>query len=333
MQTRRNICFLFLCLLLAAMFITDICFGSVSMHIREVWAVFSGQSTNEISREIILNLRLPRAITAIIAGVALSVSGLLMQTLFRNPLADPYILGVSSGATFGVALVIMAGTLSGVYVASQWGTAVAAVCGASVVLLIVLAVSFKIRDSVSLLIVGIMLSSIAGALVNIIQNYSNPDALKLFIVWTLGSLSAVSWHHMGALLAMVIPGFVIAFALTKTLNGLLLSEDYARSLGISIPLTRFLIILATGLMAGGVTAFTGPIAFVGVAVPHIARGLMQSADHRIVFPCTALCGANLLLICDLISKTTSHNLPISTVSALFGAPVIIWIILNQKHHE
>ena len=331
MQTHRSICFIVLCLLLVAMFITDICFGSVSMRISDVWAALSGQSTDEISREIILNLRLPRAITAVIAGIALSVAGLLMQTLFRNPLADPYILGVSSGATFGVAMTIMAGTLTGVYVTSQWATATAAVCGASVVLLIVLAVSFKIRDSISLLIVGIMLSSIAGALVNIIQNYSNPDALKLFIVWTLGSLSAVSWQQMGALLAMVVPGLIIAFALIKTLNGLLLSENYARSLGISIPLTRFLIILATGLMAGGVTAFTGPIAFVGVAVPHIARGLLQSANHRSVMPCTALCGANLLLICDLISKTTTHNLPISTVSALFGAPVIIWIILNQKH--
>ena len=207
---------------------------------------------------------------------------------------------------------------------------VAACIGASLVLLLVLAVSRRVKSNVSLLIVGLMFGSIAGALVSLLQNFANPDALKLFIVWTLGSLSSVSWSDMQILLPILLIGIVLVLCVLKPLNGLMLGEDYARGLGINVPRTRLLIVLATGLLAGGVTAFCGPIAFIGVAVPHIARGLFRSSNHRITLPASALIGACLLLLCDVLCSLFTYPLPISTVSALFGAPMIIWIILKNK---
>lgn len=294
--------------------------------------MFGGEA-NSITREIITNIRIPKAITAILAGAGLSVSGLMMQTLFRNPLAGPYILGVSSGATLGVAAVMMSGTLLGIALQNEWLIITAAIIGALSVLLLVLGVSFRIRNAVSLLIIGIMFGNIAGALVNVMQNYSNPDSLKLFIIWTFGSLSAVTWEQMLFLVPITVIGLLLALALVKPLNGFLLGENYARGLGISIKRIRLLIVISTGLLAGGITAFTGPIAFIGVAIPHIARGLFQTSNHRIILPASALCGACLLLVCDVISQLFTYPLPISTVSALFGAPVIIWIILRKKSNN
>ncbi|HOR39319.1 MAG TPA: iron ABC transporter permease, partial [Paludibacteraceae bacterium] len=256
---------------------------------------------------------------------------LMMQTLFRNPLADPYILGVSSGASLGTALVVMAsGFLPFSFVGNGWALIISAIVGAALVLLIVLFVSFRVNDIVSLLIVGIMFGTIAAALVSIIQNFSNPDAIKLFLMWTFGSLSAVTWNYLQILLPVVLVGIGIAFFLQKRLDGLLLGENYARGLGIPISQTRSLIILATGLLAGGITAFTGPIAFVGVAVPHIARGIFQTSSHKILLPACMLVGAALLMICDIITQIPDYTLPVNTISALFGAPVIIWIILRRK---
>ena len=276
-------------------------------------------------------IRLPKAITAILAGASLSVAGLIMQTLFRNPLAGPYTLGVSSGASLGVALLTMLGTLLSTihFPLSTLGLPIAAVIGASLVLLLVLAVSKRVTSNVSLLIVGMMFGSIAGALVSLLQNFANPDALKLFIVWTLGSLSSVGWSDMQAMLPVLLLGMALVLCVLKPLNGLLLGEDYARGLGINVQRTRLLIVLATGLLAGGVTAFCGPIAFIGVAVPHMARGIFRSSNHRITMPASALIGACLLLVCDVLCSLFTYPLPISTVSALFGAPVIIWIILKK----
>jgi iron complex transport system permease protein len=206
----------------------------------------------------------------------------------------------------------------------------AAVIGASLVLLLVLAVSHRITSNVSLLIVGMMFGAIAGALVSLLQNFANPDALKLFIVWTLGSLSSVGWDDMSVLLPILLLGAFFVLLALKPLNGLLLGEDYARGLGINVSRTRLFIVLATGLLAGGVTAFCGPIAFIGVAVPHIARGIFNTSNHRITVPASALIGACLLLVCDILCSLFIYPLPISTVSALFGAPVIIWIILKNK---
>ena len=265
--------------------------------------------------------------------MAVSVSGLLMQTLFRNPLAGPYVLGVSSGASLGVAVYILAGGfLPLAFLQSGWGLVVSAVLGAVLVLLLVLSVSFKIRDSVTLLIVGMMFGQIASSVVSVLQNISNPDSLKLFVVWTFGDLSAVTWSYMKAMIPIVGIGLLIVFLIQKPLNVLLLGENYARALGVSVVKIRLLIIIATALLAGGVTAFTGPIAFIGLAVPHMVRLLWKTSDHKITIPASLLTGANILLICDLLSQSTLNGyvLPINAISSLVGAPVIIWIILRKR---
>ena len=331
MKSRSFLIFSALSLLTLGLFLADLAWGSIHISLQEIMSVFFGKGDTGINSEILLNFRLPKAITAILAGASLSVAGLMMQTLFRNSLADPYILGVSSGASLGVALVMMAASVLPVaFVSSGWALIVAAVIGASVVLALVVGVSFRIQNAVSLLIVGLMFGTIAGSIVSVLQNFSNPDAIKLFVMWTFGSLSAVTWTYMQVLFPVSILGLGMAFFLQKRLDGLLLGENYARSLGISIVGTRFLIVIATGLLAGGITAFTGPIAFVGVAIPHIARGIFKTSSHKILMPATVLCGASLILFCDIISQLPAYTLPINTISALFGAPIIIWIILKRK---
>lgn len=317
-------------LITTALFLTDLAWGSITISLPELIQVFQGKGDN-LHSEILLNFRLPKAITATLTGAALSVAGLMMQTLFRNALAEPYILGVSSGAGLGVALATMASAfLPAFLINSGWATIIAAIIGGAIVLLLVLGVSFRIQSAISLLIVGIMFGTIAGAIVNVLQNFSNPDAVKLFVMWTFGSLSAVTWTYMQVLFPVIILGLTLTIFLHKRLDILLLGENYARGLGISVIRTRFLIILATGLLAGGITAFTGPIAFVGVAIPHIARGIFKTSVHRVLIPATMLCGAALLLACDIISQLPSFTLPINTISSLFGAPIILWIILKKK---
>ncbi len=318
---RNAIIFIGLSALLAVLFCLDVCSGSL-------WLWPFGE-LNPMEQNILHAIRLPKAITAILAGAALSVSGLIMQTLFRNPLAGPYTLGVSSGASLGVALLTMLGAFLPSFLHS-FSLPTAACIGAIAVLLLVLAVSRRVTNNVSLLIVGLMFGSIAGALVSLLQNFANPDALKLFIVWTLGSLSSVGWGDMQMLAPILLLGTLFVLLTVKPLNGLLLGEDYARGLGIHVSRTRLYIVLATGFLAGGVTAFCGPIAFIGVAVPHIARGLFNTSNHRITLPASALIGACLLLVCDVLCSLFIYPLPISTVSALFGAPIIIWIILKNK---
>jgi len=327
---KKALIFIVLWLVLAGLFVLDICSGSVWLLSDGLYSQENGLT--QLGRQLLINLRLPRAITAILAGAALSVSGLMMQTLFRNPLAGPYILGVSSGAGLGVALVTMGATMGGIHLLAmgQVAVALAAVLGALAVLVLVLAVARKVKNNVSLLIVGMMIGSIAGALVNLIQNFANPDALKLFIVWTLGSLSSVGWTELLILTVTMLVGAILVLFLVKPLNGLLLGENYARSLGVRVEQTRTLIVVATCLLAGGITAFCGPIAFVGVAVPHIARGIFHTSNHRITAAASALIGANLLLICDILCNAFTYPLPISTMSALFGAPIIIWIIVRKS---
>lgn len=321
-MNRNTVIFILLTAFLVVLFAVDICSGSI-------WLSPFGSSLSALEKQILIDIRLPKALTAIIAGIALSIAGLMMQTLFRNPLAGPYTLGISSGATLGVALITMCSILL-----TTMHTALllpfAACIGATLVLLLVVAVSKRVTSNVSLLIVGMMFGSIASALVNVLQNFSNPDSLKLFIVWTLGSLHSVGWSDMPFLLGVVIVGLIIVLCVLKPLNGLLLGEDYARGLGINIGRTRLLIVLATGLLAGGITAFCGPIAFIGVAVPHIARGILKSSNHRYTIPLSALIGACLLLACDILCSLATSPLPISTVSALFGAPIIIWIIMKKS---
>ena len=310
-----------LILLLLLLFVIDLMVGAADIPLSALW-------TDGLEHRILMQLRLPKALTAVIAGVALSLSGLQMQTLFRNPLAGPSVLGVSSGATLGVAFLVMLGSVLGFSAASGW-MILCAVLGAMLILLVVLFISFKVQGGATLLIVGMMIGSVAGALVNVLQNYADPDSLKLYITWTLGSLAAVGWMEMRWLVALFLAGTALAILLIKPLNGLLLGEDYAASLGIPVRRVRTLLILSTGLLAGGVTAFCGPIAFVGVAVPHIARGLMRTSNHRLTLPAAALVGADLLLLCDIICYSATYPLPISTVSALFGAPIVIWVILRR----
>lgn len=313
------------------LFMLDLAWGSIRIPVNELWAVVSGNETEHIHSEILLNFRLPKAITAVLAGASLSVAGLLMQTLFRNPLADPYILGVSSGASLGVAITMMsASILPAFWISSGWGIIGSAVAGASIVLLLVILVSYRLNNSISLLIVGLMFGTIAGSIVSILQNFSNPDAIKLYVLWTFGSLSAVSWENLRILIPVSMLGLSMAFALHKKSDSLLLGENYAKGLGVNIQQTRILMVISTGILAGSITAFTGPIAFVGVAIPHIARGIFKTAAHKILLPASVLTGASLILICDIISQIPVYTLPINTVSALFGAPVIIWIILKKN---
>ena len=332
MMHRKAGIFIILAVALIGLLLADVCLGSTLISPRALWQQVS--EPGSVYRHIFINLRLPKALTAILAGSALSVSGILMQTLFRNPLAGPYILGVSSGASLGVAFVVMCTSLFGMISAGAGTIATSAIIGSTLVLLLVMSVAGKVRDNVSLLIIGMMVGAIAGALVNIMQNIANPDALKLFIVWTLGSLSSVGWQELKVMAVVLLVGALMVVALLKPLNGLLLGENYASALGINIRRTRLGIVLATSLLAGGITAWCGPIAFIGVAVPHLARGIMHTSNHRLTVPACALLGANLLLLCDcmvsLASYSLSLSLPISTLSSLIAAPIIIYVIMTAK---
>lgn len=313
----------------AFLFVLDIVVGSVHIPLSNLL------SDDEILHEIIFNFRLPKAVTAVIVGAAISVAGLEMQTLFHNPLAGPYVLGISSGSTLGVALFTLgSATLASTLSANLngWGIIMAATLGACTVLLLMLGVSFRIKQAVSLLLIGTMFGQIAGSVVTILQNHSNPDSLKLFIVWTFGSLSAVSWNYMKVMAPIALLGILLSIAIIKQLNALLLGENYAQGLGVSIKRTRLMIILSVALLAGATTAFTGPIAFVGMAVPHLVKGILKTSNHAATLPGCIICGSALLLLCDVATQmpANGYTLPINAVSSLIGAPIIIWIILKNK---
>lgn len=315
---------LILCLLLVLLpllLLVDLSSGAAHLSLRDMW-------TDGLEYQIMWHLRVPRALTALLAGVSLSLSGVMMQTLFRNPLAGPYVLGVSSGATLGVAVLLLIGSVAG-FAATSALTVVFAIAGAVGVLLMVMGVSHRLSSAAGLLIVGMMVGAIAGALVNLLQNFADPDSLKLFVIWSLGSLTSVGWSEMVVMAPLLLVGIAVSVYLTKPLNGLLLGENYAQGLGINIRSTRLLIVLSSGLLAGSITAFCGPIAFVGVAVPHLTRSLLRTSSHRLIMPASALLGAELLLLCDAISQAFVYPLPISTVSALFGAPVVITLLLKK----
>ena len=323
---KNSYIFIGLVILLFVFAILNICNGSVWISPHHLC------SLSPMQEQILLHLRLPKMITAILAGASLSVAGLMMQTLFRNPLAGPYILGVSSGASLGVALVTMVTTILpfAFSLSPHSLIATSAIIGSMLTMMLVMLFARRIRSNVTLLIVGMMVGNIAGALVNMIQNFANPDSLKLFIVWTLGSLSGVSWEELPTLAICILIATIVVLMLIKPLNGLLLGEDYARGLGIHIERTRWMMVLASCLLAGSITAFCGPIAFIGVAVPHIARGIFATSNHRLTVPASALIGANILLVCDILCNLGTYSLPISTMSALFGAPIILWIVLKKK---
>ena len=328
---RTAILFTVLSLLTAALFMADLLVGSVAVALRDIWAALTGGSCDPAVRDIILKIRLLKAVTALFAGAALAASGLQMQTLFRNPLAGPYVLGISSGAGLGVALFLLGAPLLGVSAHSfvqSLGIAGAAWLGAALVLLIVMAVSRRIKDIMVILILGMMFGSGVSSVVEILQYLSSEAALKSFVIWTMGSLGDVTGGNLALMLPVITAGLVLSVAVIKPLN-LLLGENYARTMGLNVQRTRTLLFLSTVLLAGTVTAFCGPVGFIGLAVPHLARMLFASADHRVLMPASMLSGAALLLVCDLISKSLA--LPINTVTALMGIPVVIVVVVRNRN--
>lgn len=329
---RTAILFTVLSLLTAALFMADLLVGSVAVALRDIWAALTGGSCDPAVRDIILKIRLLKAVTALFAGAALAASGLQMQTLFRNPLAGPYVLGISSGAGLGVALFLLGAPLLDVSAHSfvqSLGIAGAAWLGAALVLLIVMAVSRRIKDIMVILILGMMFGSGVSSVVEILQYLSSEAALKSFVIWTMGSLGDVTGGNLALMLPVITAGLVLSVAVIKPLNLLLLGENYARTMGLNVQRTRTLLFLSTVLLAGTVTAFCGPVGFIGLAVPHLARMLFASADHRVLMPASMLSGAALLLVCDLISKSLA--LPINTVTALMGIPVVIVVVVRNRN--
>ncbi len=330
MKCRNTILFSLLSVLCTLLFVVDIAVGSVAIPLSEVVSALCGGGSEEI-RSIVVDIRLVRAIVALLAGAALAVSGLQMQVLFRNPLAGPYVLGVSAGASFGVALFLLGAPILGVAISptlQSLGTAGAAWIGSAVVLLLVVALSRRIKDIMVMLILGIMLSSGVGALVEIMQYFSSEASLKSYVVWTMGSLGDVTATQLAVLAPVLVVGLAMAVAAIKPMNMLLAGERYAASMGLNIARSRNLILISTTLLAGTITAFCGPIGFVGIAVPHIARMLFRSADHRTLLPATILVGVVMLLVGDVVAKYFA--LPINTITALMGIPIVIYIVTRRR---
>lgn len=332
MRQRNTILFLTLGLLTLLLFVIDLMVGSVHIPSSEVWAALTGGEVADSTAKIVRSIRLIKAVVALLAGAALSVSGLEMQTLFRNPLAGPFVLGISSGASFGVALLLLGAPLLGVAGSgfiSTLGMAGAAWIGSALILVMIALVSRRIKDIMVILILGMMCSSGIDALVQILQYLSSEGALKSFVVWTMGSLGDVTSSQLGLLVTAVVAGGVLAIVAIKPLNLLLLGENYARTMGLSLHRSRLIIFLSTVLLAGTVTAFCGPVGFIGLAVPHVARMLFRSADHRTLIPAAALTGSCTLLLCDVVSKWLT--LPINTITALMGIPVVVLVVLRHKN--
>ena len=334
----QKLIFTGLLLLLVSLFILDIFLGSVTINPSEVIAaVFKNHGSN--LETIIMKFRLPKAITALVVGIALSLSGLQMQTVFRNPMAGPYVLGISSGASLGVAFVIMGSasfisplSLSG---SGNWILAGAAWIGAGAVMFLIMIISSRVKDIMTILILGIMLSSGISAIVSIMQYFSDETLLKAYVIWTMGSLGNLTSAQLQVLLLSVSAGVLLSILLIKMLNALLLGENYAGSIGLNVRLSRILIFACTSILTGSVTAFCGPIGFIGIAVPHIVRILFKTSDHKILVPGTILTGGAIMLASDIISQMPGSDnvLPVNSVTSLIGIPVVIWVILRNRKYS
>ena len=334
---KQKILFTLLLLAMVFLFLVNISLGSVSIPLKEVVKGIFGQEMQKESWEIILwNFRFPKAITAILVGIGLSISGLLMQTLFRNPLAGPYVLGLSSGASLGVAFVILGSGLLPTFIASfflsSYGLVMASSLGAFLVLLAVLLVSQKLKDTMAILIVGLMFGSFTSAIVSVLSYFSTAEKLQKFTFWSMGSISNLTWQEISILSLLTLIGIVLSFTVIKPLNALLLGEKYAQSIGVNYKKTRFLIIVATSILAGSITAFAGPIAFIGLAVPHMAKLLFRTSNHLILFWSTLLLGALVMLFCDTIAQVPGNDitLPINAITSVIGAPIVIWLLVRKK---
>nr|WP_284653443.1 iron ABC transporter permease [Flavobacterium buctense] len=320
-----------------AALLLNISFGQVAIPVKEVFkSLIGSQAEKETWDYIIVNFRLPKAITATLVGIGLSISGLLMQTLFRNPLAGPYVLGLSSGSSLGVAFVILgAGLLPAVFsqfLLSSYGIILASCIGSLLVLLMILIVSQRLRDTMSILIVGLMFSSFTGAIVSVFSYFSTAEQLQKYTFWSMGNIGNLSWQNITLLAISVIIGLLLSLLTLKPLDALLLGENYAKSMGLNIKKARYTIIFATSILAGSITAFAGPIAFVGLAVPHLAKLIFQTSNHRTLFTSTILIGAIIMLFCDTVSQMPGFDftLPINAITSIIGAPVVIWLIVNRK---
>jgi len=326
-----------LAIALVAAFFLNVAFGSVRIPLSEIITILTGGEASKPSWSyIVLAFRLPKALTAILLGAALAVSGLQMQTLFRNPLADPYILGINAGASLGVALVVLAtgaatGFLSNVGLLGDLSLIASAIAGASLVTGLVIVAARWLRHAMTLLILGLMLGYATSAIVSILIYFSVPEQIQAYIAWTFGSFGGVTWRQLLILAPVIGAGLLLAVLLTKPLNALLLGEAYARSMGVDVQRVRFWLIAGTSVLAGAVTAFCGPIAFLGVAIPHLCRALLHSSDHRLLVPATLLMGGLAALLADLVASMPGSRtiLPLNAVTALLGAPIVVWIVLRR----
>jgi len=334
---KYHISFICLALALCTAWILNISSGSVSIPFDSIIFSFFGKSFEVTTWEYILwNYRIPKAITAILVGGGLSLSGLLMQTLFKNPLAGPFVLGISSGASLGAALLLMGGALfsgwSFSYFFNDISLAFAASLGSFLVLLVVILVANRVKDTMALLIIGLMFGSITSAIVSILAYFSSAENLQRFIFWSFGSVGNLSQFQVLVLTCIVILGLILSIFSIKVLNAFLLGDNYAISIGVSLKRSRFIVILTTGLLAGGITAFAGPIAFVGLAVPHLTRQIFDTMEHRILIPAVFLYGAILMLICDTIAQwpNSANIFPINAITTIVGAPVVIWLLVRKR---
>nr|WP_281503853.1 iron ABC transporter permease [Arenibacter sp. F26102] len=324
-------------LVLTVCFLVNISLGSVSIPLEETLNAVMGKSTEVDSWSyIIWNYRIPKAFTAILVGSGLALSGLLMQTLFRNPLAGPFVLGISSGASLGAALLILGSSIfSGFFaftMVNDISLALAASIGSFLVLLAVMVVASKVKDTMALLIIGLMFGSITTAVVSVLSYFSTAEKLQQYIYWSFGSIGNLSWNQLLLLLTIIAIGIIMSIFSIKSLNALLLGESYAKSLGVNMKRSRYTIIIATGLLAGGVTAFAGPIAFIGLAVPHLTRQIFNTTDHKVLVPAVLIYGAILMLICDTIAQmpNSANVLPINAITSIIGAPVVIWLLIRKR---
>jgi iron complex transport system permease protein len=342
---RRLSLFALLIVLLVLLFVFSLSMGSVSIPLPEIVTILTGgEPARATWTDIVLKFRLPKALTALLAGSALAVAGLQMQTLFRNPLSDPYVLGISSGASLGVALVVLAsgvvaglgsGTkmLAGLSLAGDVSIALASIAGSLVVLLLVMAVARRVQSTMTLLILGLMFGYATSALVSVLLYFSIADRIQAYISWTFGSFGGVTWSQMKVMAPAISIGLLSAFLLMKPLNALLLGETYARSMGLNVRRVRLAVISSAAILAGIVTAFCGPIGFLGIAVPHFCRSLFATSDHRVLLPAVTLMGAILAIVADLVAGLPGSQLtlPLNAVTALIGAPVVTWVILRQRN--
>lgn len=329
--------FLGLIILLILFTFTSISLGSVKIPLSDIFNVLVGQSATKESWEfIILNFRLPKTITAILVGSGLSIAGLMMQTLFRNPLAGPFVLGISSGASLGVAFLVLGSSLFGgsllAYSTSNWALAIASSLGAFLVLLAVLIAAAKVRNTMSILIIGLMFGSLTTAIISVLSYFSEATQIQQYIFWSFGSLGNLSWNEVGVFAFFYVISISACFTIIKPLNSFLLGENYAKSLGISIQKSRNIILLVTAILTGVITAFAGPIAFIGLAVPHITKLVFATSNHKVLIPAVAIIGGIIMLVCDAIAQlpTIEYTLPINAITSLFGAPIVIWLLIRKR---